>query len=106
LKDRQEESMKGLLPATVLAAAFGTGAFAQDMDRTYAEIAAEGGLGDLSSMETRLERILTANGVPRECLGQLSVNDAVQMNLILNDGERSDRDRRDSISGILRERCP
>jgi hypothetical protein len=96
--------MKAIILSAV-AAVLATGAYAQSEDETYQELYERGGFMELSNVETNLARLLRANGVPDECLGQLTFADAGTMHLILNDGGLSDQDKRGQIREILVEKC-
>jgi hypothetical protein len=97
--------MKIIFAGMAIAAVVATGAFAQTEDETYQEIYERGGLGDISDMERHLGTLLRVNNVPEECLGQLTVQDASQINLIVNDESLGDADKRQQVRTLLQERC-
>ena len=93
--------MKYTLATAVVALSIGSAAIGQE---TYDEIISGGGLGNLSNMETHLAKVLEQNGVSRECMGKLTVNDATTINGIINRDE-SRREKERAIKVILDEKC-
>ncbi len=94
--------MKYAFATAALALSIGTAAIGQE---TYDEIIESGGLESLSNMETHLATVLENNGVSRECMGNLTVNDAVQINSILNRSDASRREKETAIEQILDDKC-
>lgn len=93
--------MKYAFATAALALSIGTTAIGQE---TYEEIMESGGLESISNMEQHVGRILENNGVSRDCLGNLTVSDAVQINTILNrDGSR--REKESAVKQILDRKC-
>jgi hypothetical protein len=94
--------MRYVFATAALFISIGSTAIAQE---TYDEIIESGGLDSLSNMETHIATILENNGVSRECMGNLTVSDAVQINAILNrsDDSRSEKER--DVTVILDRRC-
>lgn len=93
--------MRYTLATAALFISIGGTAIAQE---TYEEIVEGGGLDSLSNMERHIATILENNGVSRECMGNLTVSDAVQINSILQrDASRSEKER--DVGVILDRRC-
>ncbi len=56
-------------------------------------------------MEMHIATILENNGVSRQCMGNLTVNDAVQINSILNRSEASRSKKEHEVKVIPDRRC-
>jgi hypothetical protein len=72
--------------------------------QTYGELYEQGAL-QLSNMEVHLADLLRDHGISDECLSKLTVRDASEMNLIINEGDMSVDDKRDRIGRMLDEKC-
>ncbi len=94
--------MKYALATTALVLSFGRAAIGQE---TYEEIISGGGLGNISNMEKHLATVLENNGVSRDCIGKLTVNDAAKINTIANRSDATRREKERDVKVILNERC-
>ena len=93
--------MKSIMAVAAITLAIGGSAFAQD---SYNEELYEKGTLSLSNMEQRIARILEANDVSRECMGQLNLSDATQIYGIIN-GDEGSSQKRSAVKVILDRMC-